>query len=85
MADVVTTEPVAPNGDSKIFGVSVRAWLAVLLAATVCTICLSDTIATIYVGIKTSAFPQVEVKEPLYSMFVAGISFFFGAQKGKNS
>lgn len=83
-----TTEPastpVEPAGDSQVFGVSVRAWLAVFLVATVCLICVADTSSAIYVGIVTSTMPNIEVREPLYSMFVASISFYFG-QKNKGT
>lgn len=51
-----------PGDESKILGVSVRAWLAVLMATTVCIM---------------SAY-ALEVKEPLYSGFLMGLGFYLG-------
>ena len=51
-----------PGDDSKILGVSVRAWLAVLLTYTVCIM---------------SGY-GVKIDEPLYSGFLMGLGFFLG-------
>lgn len=51
-----------PPAESELLGVSVRAWLAVLMTVTVCVM---------------SAW-QVEVSEPLYSGFLFGIGFYLG-------
>ncbi len=53
--------------DSFIFHVSIRAWLAMLFSVTVC-----------YMGLKA-----LEVKEPLYSLSVASVGFYFGGQANK--
>lgn len=49
-------------GDSKIFNVSIRGWIATFVVATVCAMGLI----------------QIEVKEPLYTLSVAIVSFYFG-------
>lgn len=48
--------------DSMFFGVSVRAWLAIILVGTVCGL---------------SCWGK-EVKEPLYSMATLALGFYFG-------
>lgn len=50
------------HGDSKIFNVSVRGWIATFVVATVCAMGLM----------------QIDVKEPLYTLSVAIVSFYFG-------
>lgn len=52
--------------ESKVYGVSIRGWLAVILVSTVC----------IMSGL------GIEVKEPLYSMVLLAIGFYYG-QKTK--
>jgi len=61
MSETNETTP-APPAESELLGVSVRAWLAVLMTVTVCIM---------------SAW-QVEVSEPLYSGFLFGIGFYLG-------
>jgi len=48
--------------ESKILGVSIRGWLAILLTTTVCGMSIL----------------RVEVKEPLYTVIVMALSFYFG-------
>lgn len=50
------------NDESKIFGISVRAFLVVLFSLTVCGM----------------AVYLIKVEEPLYSAFLLGLGFFFG-------
>lgn len=58
------------TGDSKILGVSVRAWITVLLVSTVCSMSLAE----------------IEVKEPLYSLAGMAVGFYLGQkiQKDQN-
>ena len=53
--------------DSNIFGVSVRAWVCILLVITVCFM---------------SAI-KIDVTEPLYTLVVSVVSFYFGRNVGK--
>lgn len=50
------------NDDSKLIGVSVRAWLAILFSVTVCAMALGG----------------MEVKEPLYTLAATACAFYFG-------
>lgn len=49
-------------GESFAFGLSVRAWIALSLVWTVCYM----------------AIYQLEVKEPLYSLALLAVGFYFG-------
>jgi len=65
---VVPVEPVARNtgnGDSRILFVSVRGWLALLAIATVCAMGIMEKTVT----------------EPLYTLSVAIVSFYYGQKK----
>lgn len=51
------------NGDDSRFGgVSVRAWIAVVLVMTVCLMSASG----------------IDVKEPLYTLATVGVGYYFG-------
>lgn len=50
------------NGESKVVGVSIRGWLAILAIATVCAMSVLGK----------------EVTEPLYTLSVAIIAFYYG-------
>lgn len=56
------TDQQQGNNESKLFGVSVRGWLAGILTLTVCMM---------------SGFGIV-VKEPLYSAFLLALGFYYG-------
>lgn len=51
-----------PNGDSRIFNVSLRGWLALILVGTLCAM----------------SARALEVKEPLYTIVTVAVSFYFG-------
>lgn len=72
---------------STIFGVSVRAWLAVILVLTVCYNHAAVASATLYAAIASNNFSLVgsltTIGEPLYSMSVAALGFYFGNQMKK--
>jgi hypothetical protein len=63
--DTSETISRSSNADSSLFGISVRAWIAYTLAATVC-----------YMGIM-----KIEVVEPLYSALLLTLGFYFGQKK----
>lgn len=54
--------------DSNVFGVSVRAWVTLIMVMTVCVM----------------AACGLPVTEPLYSLSIAVVSFYFGRAVGKN-
>jgi hypothetical protein len=63
--DFMDTPLPEDPGESKVLGVSARGWIAVIIVTTVC----------ILSGL------SVEVKEPLYSLAVLSVGWYFG-QKG---
>jgi len=68
MSDEIATIPVEPKvivqngGDSSFVGVSVRAWLAIILVVTVCAMAVLGK----------------AVEEPLYTLATVAIGFYFG-------
>lgn len=56
-------------GESFAFGISVRAWIAILLAGTVCWMSIN----------------AIEVKEPLYTLATIAIGFYFGRQSNSKT
>jgi|GEM_PF-3088871 len=69
------------EADSTIGNVSVRAWLAVMLTATVCLMNIGAIAAQIFHAAQAAQF-VLEIKEPLYSGWLLSLGFYFG-QKGK--
>jgi hypothetical protein len=57
-----TTTTVSAGTDSKVFNVSVRGWIAVFVVSTVCA----------------CAIMRICVTEPLYTLSVAIVSFYYG-------
>lgn len=56
--------------ESKVFGVSVRGWLAILTVTTLCGM----------------AVCKIKVDEPFYTIVISIVSFYFGQseRKGKD-
>lgn len=78
MSDTTITSQGITNG-SAFFGVSVRAWLALIITGTVC---VNWTANTVMVSLGyTSA--NIVIPEPLYSVFVGVIGIYFGQQLKK--
>ena len=77
-----TTITTAGAKDSTIAGVSIRAWLAVMLVITVCATHFSIVIAVLIEAVASHDFAKVgtftTIGEPLYSMSVAALGFYFG-------
>lgn len=55
--------------ESKILGVSLRGWIALIIVYTVC-------IMSIY---------NNEVREPLYTLCTTAVGFYFGSKSSKGS
>lgn len=53
-----------PGTESALLRISVRAWIAVMLTATIC-----------YMGLRT-----IKVEEPLYTLATIAVGFYFGRQ-----
>lgn len=83
-----TTGPVVPLEDSTFMGISVRAWLAVVLVMTVCLSHGSVAIAVLVDAVGTKDWSKVgtytNIGEPLYSMSVMALGFYFGQKTSKN-
>ena len=85
---IITKEKTGPTqADSAVGGVSVRAWLAVFLVFTVCFNHLSVTVGVLIDSVLNKDFSKVgtfsTVGEPLYSMAVAALGFYFGQKTTK--
>ena len=60
---IITKQDAPAQADtSTLFKVSIRGWLAMMLVATVCAKSMLDG----------------EVKEPLYSLSIGALGFYFG-------
>ena len=59
---ITTRATDQPPQDSQLVGVSVRAWLAILLTITVCVMALLT----------------LKVEEPLYTLATIALGFYFG-------
>jgi hypothetical protein len=53
--------------DSRLFGISLRGWLTLMVVGTICGL----------------AVVQIEVKEPLYSIGALTVGFYFGQKTKK--
>ena len=85
-----TTITGKTNGaESTIFGVSVRAWMAIIAITTVCVTHLIVALATVYFAITTKDFNLVgtltTVGEPLYSLAIGSVGYYFGSSKSKQT
>lgn len=60
------TPTVTPSAESQLMGVSIRGWLASLLV----------------VGVVLMSVLRIDIKEPMYTLVVMAVSFYFG-QKTK--
>jgi hypothetical protein len=90
MADLNETVIMTKTGEEKlssIFGVSIRGWIAILLTATVCGNQIFLTAACVWDAIANKDFSKVgtftTIGEPLYSMGVAALGFYFGQKNSK--
>lgn len=76
-----------PPVDSTFIGVSVRAWLAVVLVLTICSSHMSVAIAVLFDAVKTGDWSKVgtytNIGEPLYSMSIVALGFYFGQKTSK--
>lgn len=79
MADDTQQIQFAEPKDSSICGVSVRAWIAVMLTATVCAMNIISLYPAIF-GPAAQAF-KLTIEEPLYSGWLLSLGFYFGQKK----
>ena len=67
-----TPSPQISEPGSLLFGVSMRAWLALVIVFTVCAHSLTETICNALRGEASM------IEEPMYSMAVMTLGFYFG-------
>jgi len=80
-----TSNGVNDSHDSQIMGVSVRAWLVLILVGTVCGLAVSYAVTDIVLSVALKTLPTFEVKEPLYSIVIAAVAYYFGQSQRKQS
>lgn len=76
----VVTQEVStniPKEDCTIFGVSVRAWLVVMLVGTLCVATLGNPILSYLI----TGDIMIEIHEPFYSAVVISLGYYFGQSK----
>lgn len=73
------------NADSSFYGISVRAWLAILLVLTVCFCHAAVVIAVLVEAVKNRDFAKVgtytTISEPLYTLVIGAVAYYFGQKK----
>ncbi len=73
------------NPDSSFYGISVRAWLAIMLVFTVCFGYAAVSVAVLVDAVKTRDFSKVgtftTISEPLYSLAIGAVAYYFGQKK----
>ena len=78
---------LAVSVDSTVMGVSVRAWLAMMLVSTVCASHITVVIGTMIDAVVRKDFSKVgtytTVGEPLYSMGLTALGFYLGQKTAK--
>jgi len=70
------------NDGSRVWGVSIRAWIACLLVGTVCLIYILDACATVWMNFK-GANLELKISEPLYTLAIMAVSFYLGNKTGQ--
>jgi hypothetical protein len=79
-SDTQTFLKVEPN--STIFGVSIRAWITVVVVLTICGSYLATVVGVVVHAVITKDWALVgtfaTVGEPLYSLSAITVGFYFG-------
>lgn len=87
MSETDTTTFTKNGKDSTFFGVSVRAWLAVMLVSAVVFTHVAVTTGVVIDAVLTQNWSKVgtfaNIGEPLYSMAIASLAFYFGQKTNK--
>lgn len=70
------TQIAAPdgNGNSKVFGVSVRAWIVLMFNFSVLGVWVANSI---FASLGWTSSVNVKVEEPIYTIFVAVNTYYF--------
>ena len=78
-AQTITTTQAA---ESKFFGVSVRGILVTALVLTVCAVEYVKIGIWAWVAVTTSMYEPYDLKEPIYSLVLLTVGYYFGKQGG---
>lgn len=79
-----TTEPppVIEDKGSTLFGVSIRAILALLIVGTICAISTLYAYAVVRLVLEGKLQPaDLKIGEPLYSLGAVALGFYFGQKR----
>lgn len=71
--------------DSKIWGVSLRAWIVSLLVGTACGIYIIDAVTKAYMRIAGKSDAEFTIGEPLYTLSIMVVTFYFGNSRKKEA
>lgn len=69
--------------ESKLMGVSIRAWLVAMLVGTTCGIYVVDALSKCIERYKGNTV-DLTINEPLYTLSVMAVSFYLGNKTAKN-
>lgn len=87
--DEQTNPPFAPavNGktESTVFGLSSRSLIVFLICGTVCAECLTQCLVWAYLCWMTKNFTPFKVEEPLYSLVIMTVGYYFGQNQQKTA
>jgi len=68
------------------FGVSIRAWLALLIVGTICAVSVLYAYAIVRLVLDGTLAPEdLKIGEPLYSLGAVALGFYFGQKTVKGS
>lgn len=85
----ILTKGTNGNGDSKVFGVSIRAWLALMAIGAVVMTHVTVSIGVVVDAIIHSDWSKVgtfaNIGEPLYSISLTSLAFYFGHKQATAS
>jgi hypothetical protein len=78
--DEQTKSPFPDSGtkDSSLFGLSSRSLIVFLICGTVCAESMVQCIASAYFAYLTKSPFNFEIKEPLYSLVIMTVGYYFG-------
>ncbi len=65
------------NTDSKVWGVTIRAWIAIVLVTDVSFIYTLDALVNAWVNLHGGNVKQ-DVSEPLYTLSIMAVSYYLG-------
>lgn len=86
-SDISVIQKPENGKDSTFFGISIRAWLAFILVFTIAGSYFAVTVGVVVDAVATHDWSRVgtfaNVGEPLYSMSIAALAYYFGQSQKK--